>query len=62
MFFILGDVAHCEESDRVIKSHVSAVTYSQGVRGDILLDDDWIKGRLISAVHLGVITIEIKCT
>ena len=60
MFFISGDVAHCDTSDRAIKSRASDVTYSQGVRGKILLGDDSINRRLISAIHLGVITVEIK--
>ena len=59
--FVSGDVAHYETSDRVIKSRESDVTYSQGVCGRILLDDDLIKQRLFSAIHLGVITVEIKC-
>ena len=32
---ILKDVAHCEMSDRAIKSHTSDVTYSQVLRGRI---------------------------
>ena len=58
---VSGDVSHCETSDHVIKLRASDVTYSQGVRGRILLDDDSIKQRLMSAVHLGVITVEIEC-
>ena len=54
-------MAHGETFDRVIESRASDVTYSEGVRGDILLDDDSINRRLISAVHLGVITVEIEC-
>ena len=57
-----GDMAQCETSDRAIKSRVSDVTYSERVCGDIRLDDDSIKRHLISAVHLGVIMVEIKCT
>ena len=60
--YVLGDVAQCETSDRVIKSRASDITYSHGVRGRIKLDDDLIKRRLISAVHLGVVTVKIKCT
>ena len=60
--YVSGDVAQCEASDRMIKSHASDVTYSQGVRGDIRLDEDSIKRHLISAIHLGVIMVEIKCT
>ena len=41
--YVSGDVVQCETSDRVIESHVSDVTYSQGVRGDIQLDDDSIE-------------------
>ena len=63
LFFIYvsGGVAHGEMSDRVIESRASNVTYSEGVRGDILLDDDSINRRLISTVHLGLITVEIEC-
>ena len=60
--YVSGDVAHCETSDRVIESRASDVTYSQGVCGDIPLDDDSIKRHLISAVHLEVIRVKIKCT
>ena len=59
--YVSGDMAHYETFDRAIQSRALDVTYSQGVRGDILLDDDSLKGHLISTVHLGVITIEIKC-
>ena len=62
VFFISRDVAHCETYDRAIKLPMSDVTYSQRVRGDILLNDDLIKQCLISAINLGVITVEIKCT
>ena len=55
-------MAHCETSDCAIKLRALDVTYSQGVRGRILLDDDSINRRLISPIHLGVITVEIKCT
>ena len=48
-------------SDCVIESRASDVTYSQGVRGRILLGDDLIKWRFILAVHLGVIMVDIKC-
>ena len=58
---ISGDATQCETFDRTIKSCASDVTYSQGVRGDIRLDNDSIKRRLILAVHLRVITVEIKC-
>ena len=58
---ILGDVAHGETPDCVIESRMSDVTYLEGVRGDILLDDDSINRCLILAVHLGVITLEIEC-
>ena len=58
--YVSGDVALCETSNRVIESCASDVTYSKGVRGDILLDVNSIKRRLISAVHLGVITVEIE--
>ena len=37
--YISGDMAHYETSDRVIKLDASDVTYSQGVRGRILLGD-----------------------
>ena len=50
---------HGETSDRVIESRASDVTYSEGVRGDILLDVDSIKRCLISAIHPRVITVEI---
>ena len=60
--YVSGDVAQCEASDRMIKSCASDVTYSQGVRGDIRLDEDSIKQHLILVVHLGVIMVEIKCT
>ena len=46
--FVSGDVAHCETSDRVIESRASDVTYSQGVHGDIRLDENSIE----SAFHL----------
>ena len=59
--YVSGDVAHGEMSDCVIESHVSDVTYSEGVHGDILLDDDSINRHLISAIHLGVITVKIEC-
>ena len=61
-YFILisSDVAHGETSDCVIESRASDVSYSEGLRGDILLDDDSINRHLISAVHLGVITVEIE--
>ena len=59
--FVSSDVAHGETSDRVSESRASDVTYSEGVRGDILLDVDSIKQNLISAVHLGVIKVEIEC-
>ena len=59
--YVSRDVAHCETSDRVIESRASDVTYSEGVRGDILLDDDFINRRLISAIHQGVVTVEIEC-
>ena len=36
-------MAHGEMSNRVIESHASDVTYSEGVRGDIRLDDDSIE-------------------
>ena len=52
---------HDETSNRVIESRASDVTYSEGVRGDILLEDDLINRWLISAVHLGVIMVEIEC-
>ena len=52
---------HCETSDRVIKSCALDVTYSQGVRGRILLGDDSIKRHSIPGVHLGVIKFEIEC-
>ena len=57
--YVSSDVAPCETSNRVIESRASDVTYTEAVRGDILLDVDLIKGRLISTVHLGVTTIEI---
>ena len=41
--YVSGDVTHDETSDRVIESHASDVTYSQGVRGDIRLDGDSIE-------------------
>ena len=59
--YVSGNVAHGETSDHVIESRASDVTYSEGVRDDILLDDDSINRRLISAVHLGVIIVEIEC-
>ena len=59
--YVSGDMAHCETFDRTIKLRASDVTYSQGVRGRILLNDDSIKHRLISAVHLVFIIVEIKC-
>ena len=59
--YVLGDVAHRETFDRMIESHASDVTYSKGVRGEILLDNDSINRCLISAVHLRVITVEIEC-
>ena len=59
--YVSGDVEQCETSDRVIESRALDVTYSLRVRGDILLDDDSKNRRLISAVHLGVITVEINC-
>ena len=46
--------------DRVIQSRAWDVTYSKGVRGDIILDVDSIKRCLISAIHLGVIIVKIK--
>ena len=61
LFLISGDVAHCEMSDRVIESRESDVSYPQGVQSDIQLDDDSTNRRLNSAVHLGVITVEIEC-
>ena len=59
--YVLGDVVYCETSDRAIKSRPLDATFSQGVCGRILLDNDSIKRHLISVVHLGVITVEIKC-
>ena len=59
MFFISSDVASCETSDRVIESRASDVTYSQGYVAESYYTDDWIKHRLILAIHLGVITVEI---
>ena len=35
-------MAPCDTSNLVIESHVSGVTHSQEVRGDIRLDDDSI--------------------
>ena len=63
-FFIYDsrDVAQCETSDQVIESRASDVTYLEGVRGDILLDDNSINQRLISTVYQGVVTVEIECT
>ena len=58
--YVSRDVVHCETSDCAIKSRALDVTYSQGVCGRILLGEDSIKRRLISAVHLGVITVEIE--
>ena len=43
MFYISGDVAHYETSDCAIKMRASDVTYSQGVRGDIQLEDNSIE-------------------
>ena len=60
-YFVSGDVAHGETFHRLIEARALDVTYSEGVRGDILLDVDSIKGRLISAIHLEVITVEIEC-
>ena len=57
--YVSGDVALCETFDCVIESRASDVTYSDGVRGDILLDIDLIKCRLILAVHIGVIMVKI---
>ena len=53
-------MAHGETSDRVIESRALDVTYLEVVHGDILLDADSINRLLISAVHLGVITVEIE--
>ena len=60
-YFILisRDVAQGETFDRVIESCASDVTYSKGVRGDILLYVNLIKLYLISAIHLRAITIDI---
>ena len=44
------DMSQCATSDRVIESCASDVTYLEAVHGDILLDDDSINQRLISAV------------
>ena len=41
--YVSGGVAYGERSDREIESRASDVTYSQGVRGDIRLDDDSIE-------------------
>ena len=41
--YVSGDVAQCETSDRVSESCASDVIYSEGVRGDIRLDDDSIE-------------------
>ena len=41
--YVSSDVALCETSDRMIESRALDVTYSQGVRGDIRLDDDSIE-------------------
>ena len=57
--YFSSEVAHGKTSDRVIESRASDVTYSEGVTRDILLDDDLINQRLISDVHLGVITFGI---
>ena len=59
---ISSDVAPRETSDRVIESRASAITYSDGVRGDILLHVDSIEQRLISVVYLKVIMVEINHT
>ena len=59
MCLISGDVAPCETSDHMFESCASDVTYSQGVRGKILLHVHSIKHHLISAVYLGVIMAEI---
>ena len=59
--YVSVDVAHGEMSNRVIESRATDVTYSEGVRGDILLDDDSINQRLISAIKLRDITVEIEC-
>ena len=59
--YVSSDVAQCETFDRVIESRESDVTYSHGVCGGILLGDDSIKQRLISAVHLRVIMVNIDC-
>ena len=57
--YVSCDVVLCETSNRVIESRVFDVTYSEGVRGDILLHVDLIKRRLISTVNPRVIMVEI---
>ena len=41
--YVSGDVTQCETSDRVIESRASDVTYSRGIRGDNILDEDSIE-------------------
>ena len=44
--YVSGDVAQCGTSDRLIESRVSDVTYSEGVRGDIRLDENLIESAI----------------
>ena len=41
--YVSSDMSPCETSDHMNKSRASDVTYSQGVRGDIRLDNDSIE-------------------